>query len=128
MQDKPEHMTRQEMKDGADTVMTLLSVLGMFTVLIFVVSELLILWLVSPTRVTGSVLVTVDVTFINGGIVVCIAGGHAAILLRPSLIGWLHIDQSASILLRPSLLGDCNVDRSASGIMTQISHPLMFRS
>jgi len=75
---KDKQMTRDEMKAGADTVMTLLSVVGMLTVVMFILSEMLILWLFGPTRTLGTVLVAVDATFISGGMMLICLGINAS--------------------------------------------------
>ena len=43
-------MTKQDMKDGVDVLMSLVSILGLITCCCYVVSGLMILWLVGTTR------------------------------------------------------------------------------
>jgi hypothetical protein len=70
-------MSKQDMKDGVDVLMSLVATLGLVTCVCFIVSQVLILWLIGTTRTIGAILVTVDGTLICGGMMVMLAGIEA---------------------------------------------------
>ena len=65
-----EPQTMQEMKDGVEILMTIIAMMGFVTIGTYIASMLIILWLIGTTRTISSILVTVDGTFICGGIIV----------------------------------------------------------
>ena len=66
--DKDEPKTAEEMIEDIDALMTIVGVMGFVTVLTYVGSEAILLWLLGTTRTISSILVTIDGTFICGGL------------------------------------------------------------
>ena len=66
--DKDEPKTVEEMIEDIDALMTIVGVMGFVTVLTYVGSEAILLWLLGTTRTISSILVTIDGTFICGGL------------------------------------------------------------